>query len=145
MLGDGFSVAAGMRWLFLGYGWQWDDAGVWRVTDRAKADRDFMAGRHGDSRRHEMRPHDPLPGTDGAFGFRPHNLPVTIVCPRCGTPQRLDARILDVDPHLHEHKLTNREAEGEPRGRLEDLLCCRNGRDRGTNLAALVRDRVSTP
>jgi hypothetical protein len=128
-------------WLFLGFGWQWDEGNIWRVTDRAHQDADFMAGRKGDARRHEPRPHDPLAASDGAHGFRPHNLPIVIVCPFCGAPQRLMPRLLGVDPHRHEHTLVNRQ--GLNGSQFERVLCCSGGRDHGTGCAALVRDRMT--
>ncbi len=103
---EGPSITQRDRWLFMGTGWQWDDAGTWRVTERARADADFMRGRRGHSRRHENRPHDPVLPSQGAEGFRPQELPTPVVCPHCGTPQRLDPEALALEPWQHEHSLS---------------------------------------
>lgn len=138
-MAKGPSVSQHDRWLFMGTGWQWDDAGTWRVTERAKADADFMRGRRGHSRRHENRPHDPVLPSQGAEGFRPQELPTPVVCPHCGTPQRLDPEALALDPWHHEHSVMSRAADG---GVSEGALCCGEGRYLGEPTYALLRKRI---
>lgn len=126
-------------WLFLGQGWTWDDKGRWIVTPRAMGNADFMAGRRGDAKRGPWRAHDPIDSAIGAEGWRPHNLPVVIVCPFCSTPQRLEPTLLAIGANQHEHRVTGRVAVG---GGVEMVLCCNAGRDRGYVDAALLRKRL---
>lgn len=77
-------VTSGLEdpWLFLGRGWMPDDKGIWRTTERAQRDGDFMLGRHGDARRH-VRSHKSAPQGETAIGWRPP-LPIEAICPWCG-------------------------------------------------------------
>jgi hypothetical protein len=91
---------AGRPWLFLGEGWVPDERGVWTVTPHARADADFMAGRHGDARRGRYDAKgDTVPDTLGAEGMRPSPLPVSAVCPWCRSIHDLRAEALGVDDH----------------------------------------------
>ncbi len=85
-----------MPWLFVGFGWHWDDREIWHVTPHAKADNDFMTGRHGYAQRHNRNTDGPIDDSAEAVGYWP-KLPITVVCPYCGTPQQLDAIALSVD------------------------------------------------
>ena len=84
-------------------GWAEDDGRVWHVTDRARKNADFMAGRRGDARRRPGLPHgtregdehDYVSALDSSLGVEPE-LPIVVVCPHCGTPQRLEPTALGV-------------------------------------------------
>lgn len=137
MTGNGIDMAPeGVRWLFLGFGWRTDDGRVWRVSDRAKKNADFMAGRRGDARRHNVG--GPLRASEGADGFRPWNLPITAVCPRCETPQRLDPDVLEVDRSPHEHQPGR---QWTPEG-MVSTFCCADGHEFGRPGPALLRYRL---
>jgi len=124
------------RWLFLARGWQWNEADVWRLTECARSDADFRAGRARDARRHDPRIWSP----EGAEGFRPLRLPTVVVCPGCQTPQRLEARDLGLDPFDHKHATSKEVLEG---GALVDRLCCGSGQYRGMPVSAYPFQRLS--
>ncbi len=138
--GDGWATEKDVIFLFLGFGWQWDDVDVWRVTKRAQANADFMAGRRGDARRHETRPHDPLAVDDGALGFYPFNMPIVAICPYCDTPQRLEPDVLGVGRNEHEHRMTT--VAGLPGAADTVQQCCSDGRGRGEAVPRCSRNRV---
>ncbi len=91
----------GDRWLFMGAGWTWNAHDVWHLTKRASSNRDFMALRRDDARRHHADEEAPtrerVATADGAEGLRPRRLPLDIVCPHCNSIQCLDPSTLDVD------------------------------------------------
>lgn len=129
----------GRPWLFVGAGWQWDDAEIWALTKRARANVAFMAGQRGDARRRNWREHDMVGAIEGAEGYLPFNLPIIIVCPTCRTPQRLEPASLGVDANLHQHRPT--WSVGVDRD-VHSVLCCSEGRLRGYPHAALKDRRL---
>lgn len=135
-------TASATPWLFAGFGWHWDDAGVWRVTPRARLVGDFMRGRRGDARRHPAVADNAPTADEGAEGWRLVNLPIVAHCPHCDSPLRLEAAVLGVDPSPHEHRTVNRTPIA-PGKSNEESLCCNGGRDRAIGpRGALIRDRM---
>ena len=86
------------RWLFLALGWVRREDGLWELSPRARRTRDFVAGRNPDARRRaDLQNVIGLgAGPDDMIGHVAPELPSEIVCPHCGSPQRLEPFVLRV-------------------------------------------------
>lgn len=112
--------------LFLPDGWSVDEAGRWRMQDRARSGfrqglPDVRRWDYTDDRAHRRQ--------GEAQGWLPWNLPVTIVCDTCRTALDADPEVLQVSPSRHEHspqrvRLSNPDRWGEE-------LCCNRGQAPG--------------
>jgi hypothetical protein len=86
------------RWLFLAIGWVRREDQPWELSPRARRTRDFIDGRIPDARRRaDLQNMIGLTaGPDDMIGHVAPELPGEIICPRCGSPQRLDPYALRV-------------------------------------------------
>lgn|GEM_PF-2034767 len=92
-------------YLFMAEGWHLGHDGIWRMTPRGLRRRAFLSGRVQDVRRHAhaaltVEDLDDLGGPKGRIA---RVLPSVVICPFCGTPQRLDPDVLGVAPRANSH------------------------------------------